>query len=386
MKKLMKMAMMFMACTVAVAGFTSCGDDNDDNGGSSSTNTKETTLAAINKQFTNNTVIATYKSLADACEELQELLENMNSQEDLQKACDKWKSARQYWEWSEAFLFGAASNYAIDPHIDTWPFDVTSFNNVMAKFHPATSEADAEAVDHMVATTQNFTGFHAMEYIIFRDGAARDFNALTADEIYFAKSVAADLYLSACRLEAAWAGIDNVAAARKELLEDAELEPTDNFGEEMINAGKAGSRWATATLGSVQIIEGCQDIIGEVADSKIGAPYSGDDINYIESPHAYNSIQDFYDNIESCKHALYGGLNVSGTTPESGSLMAYCQANYPSEASAAMAALETALAKIKAMKSPFVLYYSDPSAGEAIDAIHALDETLDALKEKLQKD
>ena len=386
MKQIFKYAMLFVAACTLSMGFTACSDDDDDNNGNDNNNNsaKTTALTAVNQQFVNQTAIATYKGLADACETLLSQVESMNSQSSLNAVCNQWKTARQYWEWSEAFLFGAASGYAIDPHIDTWPFDVTQFNNVMSKFHPATDEDDADAVDHMVATTQNFTGFHALEYIIFRNGQPRTFSDLTDDEIYFAGSVAADLYLSACRLEAAWAGTDNVKASRQELLEEEELEPEDNFGEELSTAGQAGSRWKTATLGAIQIIEGCQDIIGEVADSKIGAAYTGDDVDYIESPHAYNSIQDFYDNIESCKHALYGGLTVSGTTPASGSLMAYCQTNYASQASAAMTALENALAKIKAMKAPFVLNYTDASCGVAIEALHALDEALDDLKDALE--
>ena len=381
MRKIFKFAMFTVVALTLSTVLASCGDDDDDP--NSSVEEKELQLAVTNKQFVDKTVIATYKALADACEELQDVVENMTSQSSLEKACDLWKSSRQYWEWSEAFLFGAASGYSIDPHIDTWPFDVTAFNNVMSKFHPATNPSDAEAIDHLVATTQNFTGFHAMEYVIFREGKPRNFADLTDDEIYFTQSVAADLYLSACRLEAAWAGIDNVKASRKQLLEEEEMEPENNFGDEMINAGKAGSRWSSVTLASVQILEGCQDIIGEVADSKIAAAHDGEDTNYIESPHAYNSVQDFYDNILSCKHALYGGMTINGTTPDANSLMAFCLSNYPNEAKEVTNAMEEALTKINAMKRPFVIYYSDPSAGDAIEALHDLDDAIDALKKKL---
>ena len=48
-----------------------------------------------------------------------------------------------------------------------------------------------------------------------------------------------------------------------------------------------------------------------------------------------------------------------------------------------MAALENALAKIDNMKRPFVLNYTDASAGEAIAALEDLDEALDALKGKI---
>lgn len=381
MKKFFKFALLFAAACATTMSFTACNDDDEENG--NELDEKHATLSAVNEQFVTQTAIATYKGLADACETLQNDVEGIQTQADLKKVCDQWKVARQYWEWSEAFLFGAASNYAIDPHIDTWPFDVTVFNQFAGKYD-VSNEADCSIIDENVAKTENFTGFHALEYVIFRNGETRQLSDLTDFERYFIQSVAADLYLSACRLEAAWAGLDNVKKSRQELLEEEELEPADNFGEELSNAGKAGSRWATSTLGAIQIIEGCQDIIGEVADSKIGAAYSGDDINYIESPHAYNSIQDFYDNIMSCKHALFGGLSINGNTPDKGSLMAYCQKQFPKEAAAAMDALENALGKVNAMKRPFVLNYTDATAGEAISALHDFDETLDVLKNAIQ--
>jgi len=387
MKKIVKQFMMLMAVTTLSLGMASCGDDNEDNGGSSngSTNssTKETELAAVNTNYVDNTIVATYKKLANDCEQLLRLSENINSQESVNAICEQWKVARQDWELSEAFLFGAASGYGIDPHIDTWPFDVISFTKTMAKFDPSVSEEDAATVAHLIATTQNFTGFHAMEYVIFRDGKERNFADLDADDKFFVKAVAADLYLSACRLEVAWAG----TAADKEhvaLLEEAELMPDDDFGTEFRNAGQRGSRWASALDASVQIIDGCIDIIGEVADSKIGSAYTGDDVTYIESPHAYNSIQDFYDNIRGVKQALYGGLTtIDATVPAKNSIMEYCQTNYPTEAKAAMTALENALSTINKMKRPFVLNYSDPTAGAAIESLHALDEALSALKVKL---
>jgi hypothetical protein len=60
-----------------------------------------------------------------------------------------------------------------------------------------------------------------------------------------------------------------------------------------------------------------------VGQSKIGLPYTGEDASYIESPYAYNSITDFYDNIVSCKNALYGAMGA--TAPSEKSLIYFCQ-------------------------------------------------------------
>ncbi|MCQ2246448.1 MAG: hypothetical protein MJZ69_06645 [Bacteroidaceae bacterium] len=367
--------------------FTACSKD-DNKGGGEEDNKKEEALAIVNKNYVNNTVIATYKGLATASEDLAITIGGIKSDADVEKACNIWKTSRQYWEWSEAFLFGAASNYSIDPHIDTWPFDRAAFDKYMAKYHPATDEDDAAIIDEAIATGQNLTGFHAVEYLLFRDGKPRKLSEITDDELYFMTSAATDLFLNACRLEAAWAGIDNIPTLHASLLEETEMEPADNFGEEFVNAGQKGSRWASATLASVQIIEGAQDIIGEVRDAKIGSPATGEDPNYIESPHAYNSIQDFYDNTMSCVHAMYGNMNVTAptTTPAAGSLMAYCTTNYPKETTAAYEAFVNALKAVDSMKKPFVLNFNDASAKAAMEALDELDGALDDLKTALLKD
>ena len=383
--------------TVAMLATVSCTfvacDDDDDPKETVKETAQNIALAPINEQYVNNVVIKTYSGLADASEQLVadlEAFEANKTQANLEKACASWKSSRQYWEWSEAFLFGAAAGYGIDPHIDTWPFAKTSFDNYMTKYSPSTNESDAEILSEAIATGQNLTGFHAIEYLIFRDGAARSAEDITDDELWFAIEASNDLYLNSCKLVLAWAG--EVSADRAELLEEAEFE-CDNFGDEFINAGSAGSRWASATAATIQIIEGCQDIIDEVASAKIGAAYNGEDVDYIESPNAYNSIVDFYDNIQSCKHALYGTMDATVTSAKeaaTGSVMAYAYLTHTEKALAVSTALETALDEINGdaygMKKPFVLNYTDASAGEAIAALEALDEALQTLKVAIDPD
>ena len=123
-----------------------------------------------------------------------------------------------------------------------------------------------------------------------------------------------------------------------------------------------------------------------MGQSKIGLPYTGEDASYIESPYAYNSITDFYDNIGSCKNALYGQMGA--TTPNEKSLIYFClnagNATLATQAKAVQTKLDNSLAKIKAMKAPFALYYSDASAKTAIDALGELDEALGELAETLK--
>jgi len=390
MNKIFKYAAMFCAVTVMSAGFTSCSDD-DNNEVNATQTAQEAALKVAESQYTNNVVIETYKGLADACESLQGIIESMSTDANVESACAQWKKARKFWEFSEAFLYGAASGYGIDPHIDTWPFDETVFNNHIASFNPD-DEASVAKMEEVVATGQNLTGFHALEYLIFRDGAARKIADISAKEMAYAKLVAADLYLSSVRLQAAWAGIDNISSDRQALLEDAEMEPDANFGEYMINAGEAGSIYRTRLAAALQIIDGCKDIADEVAHSKIGKPNTGEDRTYIESPNAYNSIIDFYDNIMSCKHALYGTMgntavdfDSSLTAPATNSVLAYAQIYHPSQAQDVITKLDAALNAVKNMKAPFVLYYTDSSAKAASDAISEFDESLSELEEVMSK-
>lgn len=372
--KLYKQSMYAVLMAACICSFAACDDDEKE----SDAAFEEAALMSVNQNFVETTVVPTYEGLVEAT---GRLIGSLQAGDYMAAAAD-WKEARQYWEWSEAFLFGAAAGYGIDPHIDTWPFDAAAFNNYMSKFSPSTNPQDAANLLESIATGQGLTGFHAVEYILFRNGEVR--TSISADEAWFCQAAAEDLYLSACKLVMAWGG--ELSKEQQDLLEEAEFE-CDQFGEEFVNAGQKGSRWNSVEGASIQIIEGCQDIIDEVAHSKIGAPYTGDDTNYIESPHAYNSIQDFYDNIQSCRHALYGlkpAVANNAAAPSAESLVAYGQKHHPAETSAVQKALEASLSAIDAMPKPFVLHYQDAKVGAAIQALEALDSALDELKEAME--
>jgi hypothetical protein len=209
--------------------------------------------------------------------------------------------------------------------------------------------------------------------------------------------VAKDLYNATATLEATWDSEESNVERHKIALayisshkgvndddeQTEELEGYTNFGKAFKNPGTGD--WETALDATLEIIAGCQDIIGEVGDSKIGLPYSHEDDTYIESPYAYNSIVDFYDNIVSCKNALYG--SVGATTPNTNSLIYFClnsgNTTLKTQAQTVQTKLDAALAKIKAMKYPFAINFGDASCGEAINALSELDDALEELKTTL---
>lgn len=314
------------------------------------------------------------------------------SQAALDQACADWKMARANWENSEAFLFGAADVYSIDPHTDTWPVAANDLANVLR------DEKAMSDLDKFIKTANSgILGYHGLEYVMFREGKSRSIDQITNLEYNYICAVAKDLYNATATLEAAWDSKESNAERHQIALEylathnsineegDAEgaLGGFQNFGKAFKNPGTGD--WATALDATLEIISGCQDIIGEVGDSKIGLPYTGEDPTYIESPYAYNSITDFYDNIVSCKNALYGAMGAMA--PNEKSLIYFCRnagnATLAGQANDVVAKLDNALAKIQAMKAPFALYYADASCKVAIDALGELDDALTALAETL---
>ncbi|MGN0228497.1 MAG: imelysin family protein [Muribaculaceae bacterium] len=316
------------------------------------------------------------------------------TQEALDKACEQWRVARQDWEWSEAFLFGAADDYSIDPHTDTWPVDQTGLANTL---RDNTIMANIE--QYVKTMNSGLLGYHGLEYVLFRGGKPRNISQITDLEYKYMCAVAKDLYSATCVLQTTWAGASSVPSDRYnitiEYLSDHNKLNDDgddtgegltfkDFGKEFKNPGADGT-YRTHLDATIEIIEGARDIIGEVGGSKIGLPYSGEDETYIESPYAYNSIIDFYDNILGCQFALYGAKGA--TEPNDKSLIYFCRNAGNSElamqAEKVQHSLTAALSAIQAMKAPFALYYSDPSAFTAIDALDDLDANLAALEDIL---
>ena len=234
--------------------------------------------------------------------------------------------------------------------------------------------------------------------MLFRQGQPRKIDQITELEYKYICAVAKDLYNATATLEACWDSKESNAERLKIAKEyvtthlaidddgnqEGALDGFQNFGKAFKNPGTGD--WETALDATLEIISGCQDIIGEVGQSKIGLPYTGEDPSYIESPYAYNSITDFYDNIVSCKNALYGAMGA--TKPNEKSLVYFClnsgNNTVVNQTKAVQTKLDNALAKIKAMKAPFALNYSDASCKVAIDALGELDDALGELAETLK--
>ena len=389
MKKNFRNTIMLMAMAALTFGITACHNDNEDD-----ISTIDPKAAAVTEQFVDGTVVPTYKSLASNARQLVKQLEELKAnptQAKLTTVCETFLAAREQWEKSEAFLFGPASNFGIDPHIDSWPLDADRFNALMGNANQL-DELDGDDGD-IVANGLESTllGFHGLEYVLFKDGSAKNVSDITENELIYAVAVAGDLRNCCYRLAISWAGEDNVPAEYADKMEEAEWEYTViggdySYGDNMKNAGKAGSTFVTSKSTLLCIIQGCMDITDEVGTQKIGRPFEGtsdEDIHYIESPYSQKSVEDFYNNIISIQNSYMGG--IEGNRDEAHSLHTYLKEINSAVDSEVLEAINNALTAIDNMPRPFVDNRDDERNGVAMRACAELSEVLESAAEAIRK-
>ena len=403
MKKIFKFALLFAAACIFTTGFTACGDDNEEikddvykdrsygnqavdacanvvakfeaaNGviaNASLTSDQETYLRDVLKGLVNDVIVPTYTELADDVEDLEKTLNGLTvnsiTQSQINEACDDFLDARENWERSEAFLMGAASDFDIDPTIDSWPLNrsllLNYFNNGMN--------------DEMLEDA-TILGFHALEFILFRNGQPRkvaefqgndtykNFTGVSgAKELAYAQTICKLLKERCYQLQVAWEGETARNAARVAAVKAAGLDITTenglSYGENLISAGvNAKSTFRSLKAAIAQVLsddEGsCCAIATEVGTAKIANPFSAGDISYVESPYSYNSITDFQDNIRSIRNVWYGSTNGSAAGKSfKGFFDAVGQSDVSSQC---VDAFSNAITRIGQMPAPFVKYCS----------------------------
>lgn len=429
MKKYFKYSLLFAAVCVLSVGFTSCKDDDEDG---PDLGAQDTEIKAITNEYLNSVVYPTYTNLANETESLFGKISALKTklkagttvqQSEIDAICTSYKTARKHWEESEAFLYGAASDFEIDPHIDTWPLDVPTLAADLADDAKIARLDAADGIDYARTnlTAENL-GFHGLEFIFFRNGKNRDVaifnNDVTEDdanfagknvtgkeEVIFATAVAGDLRDKCFQLEVAWN--PNASAAHKSRVaecaktsDDFETKVAKNgltYGEDLaaIESGNSsiGTSWKKVL--ETILVSGCSNICAEVADQKMGQAYRAatsstptyhegedggqeqDDPNYIESPYSHNSFTDFYGNIISIQNSLYN--NLGGSSAISSSLMSYLTKYNPDMARELDAKLKVALQALVACQNSRVAFVDAPGAPyvkTAMDAIGQLDEAL----------
>ncbi|MBQ7647722.1 MAG: hypothetical protein IJS92_01420 [Paludibacteraceae bacterium] len=385
MKKILKLAL----CAACVVGMVACKGEKKTDVQSD----KEAALQRAMKPYVENTVIATYSKMADEglnlLKHCSDILISVEGGHDyaqaMQDAGASWRAMRKYWEQSEAFLYGPAAAHNIDPHIDSWPLDFNAMNSLLndaSKMAELEEEGGAYVGDKLGYALK---GFHAAEYLLFESveqegraigtGKPHATNLTHAEAVYLL-GIVEDLAQQAILLEDCWSG-GKINEWKEGVITDGEGESMsygENYGDYMVNAGQPGSLYKTYQEAAEEIIAGCVDIAGEVAELKMGNPYLSNTPNqrdYIESPYSCTSTTDFADNIRSIKNA-YEGAQAGDY-----SISNYVYSQNSELDGKVRKAIEESIAAIEAVQDFENKAKGDTQVKAAMDKVQELEELLD---------
>lgn len=418
MNKFSNSCLVFLFGSMAF-GLASCSNDDDNTDQIPAGNE---TLQQVVTNYVNDVVFETYKDLAvhandlsDACTKLYTNASNGQLQQaDIDAACEAFKESRKYWEQSEAFLYGAAEDKDIDPHIDSWPLSKKELADVLNDPDMVSKLKGADAAKYVRKVQGNelgsALGFHGIEFVLFRDGKNRTVDALSnnetdalmthvkgIDELAFAAAVAADLRDKTFQLEYCWLGdkanADHIAHLKSSACDDITADQYVSakgvhYGEWSLASGSANGWFATWEANASNIfIGGCVNIANEVFSQKLGQAYrvatgvggSEDAADYIESPYSKRSFQDYQDNIYSIKNSLYGTRDITATSPLQVSLLSYLRDNKYEGAETLSNALNAAIKALEDAKNSGIAFVDDPGNAQVetcIKAVSALNDEL----------
>lgn len=422
MKSINAKAAMMALAMVATMGTTACSDDNDGPSQSQVEAQKVKEMSTLTEKYVNDVVYDTYDKLADASEKLYDEVEAMRSslaagtltQTQIDQTCATFLAARAWWEKSEAWLYGPAENWGIDPHIDTWPLSRPGLATFLRE-NKNTTFAQGFDINEAIVTVSNnnyedsWLGFHGLEFVLFRGGKNRtvkDFQGLEsasefagsgvdgALELDFAWAVAGDLRDHTYRLEVNWN--ENAPQARKDRVQARGWSLMDEPGYYTGYAltHPASGMPYTSARGAISTIlnSGCMNIAQEVADQKMGQVWrtatgqgtAEDSQDYIESPYSHKSFQDFYDNIISIKNALYG--NIEKPNYEEHSIMSYLHKYNPELATALQEGLDASFQRLNTcMQGRAFVEVAYSGTAEELDNVAKAMEAINQLNEALNE-
>ncbi|MCE1167372.1 MAG: hypothetical protein LWX70_04680 [Sphingobacteriia bacterium] len=313
---------------------------------------------SILEQYTSETIIPTYKNLADAALSMKtanDALKLNCTDANIQLAADAWNRARIYWEMSEAFLFGPVGDQAldIDGHIDSWPLELEDLTRVLAAGTQGLTGQEAWSMAPEVI------GFHTTEYLLFRNGKVRQASDVTPDELGYLTAATDALVWDCVLAYVAWVGEDEVSSEMKTIFDQnpavvAHLSNNPNyknFAQKMVNA----TGYSSYSVALSEIAVGASEIAGEVGETKINAPYSEKKVEDVESWYSWHSLKDYQNNILSIKNAYLGGVDDQSRTAIS--LSSYIAKVKPNLDTEIKAKIDECYAKIGAIGSDGRSFY-----------------------------
>ena len=250
---------------------------------------KDVTPAQIINDFANMVAFANYNDLYNQANAFQltaaSFYANPNDI-DLNALRTLWKSARQAWEQSEAFLFGPVVTDEMDPDTDTWPVnqaDLDSLLNTNIIF----------TAGYLDSLQQSLKGYHPIEYIIFGANGIKTAAEFTQREKDYLLALANHLKTIVTKMK------DTYDAGQP-----------GNFTITLNTAGVGNATYPSRKSVLTEMANAMSGICDEVANGKINEVLLAQDPTLEESYFSKNSWTDFKFNLIGVKNvytATYGG-------------------------------------------------------------------------------
>ena len=245
-------------------------------------------FSPILTDFSDKTVIPTYKDLANVATELLTAVQNLKnnpSTATLATARAKWVASRTPWEKSEGFLFGPVDFSGFDPALDSWPVNRTDLEGVLGSSDPLTKTSVNNLANEL-------KGFHTIEFLLFDEGGSKTIEDFTPRQYDYLIAATELLKDAAVSLHTSW------------------IASGENFRAQVVNAGAGSSTYTTQKAAVQEMVNGMIGIADEVGNGKIADPFTEQDTRLVESQFSFNSLLDFQDNMRSIQNVYLGGYNV----------------------------------------------------------------------------
>lgn len=359
MRKLLHLFLLFF-----VSIFVSCNssneDENNQNGGT-------LTLEKVLANCVDNIIIPLNAKTAlyadSAFNSIDALQYGQYGQSQIDKAANLFLNMRLAYEQSEGFFLGANANYTIDSDINNWPLDHHTFDQLMAS-NRRLNDPENES--------SSIVGFHALEYIFFRNGQIRNFSVITEKELTYAKALIKHLRIKLFQVECGWDGDKNKEHVALLKLNGAPYLAPDGTSYRKYMLTKFTTRQLAAAL-----ISGDHGLVGqadEVAFTKLLRPFSVDS-SYIESPYSQTSLLDLEYNLRSIRSIWYA---TTDGTPQKGnaSFDTYLKKNNPTLATKIEQQLQKCDDALRNIPTPFVIHCHDSRVKAASDEFITLSTVL----------
>jgi predicted lipoprotein len=238
-----------------------------------------------------NVCTKSYEDLSDKAGQLLTAVTTLNTtttDDNLATCQNLWKSIRETWERSEAWLFGPVDVNKIDPRIDTWPVDFNDLNTVLA----SADELDEDYIESLDEDHDALRGFHPIEYLLWGQNGDKAAADLTDREKEYLLALAENLKKLADEVKTSWTG---------------------GYAASLATAGASGNaEFPTTRVAFETIVDAMGGICDEVANGKMHEPFETQRPELEESPFAQNSITDFTNNIKGIMDMYQGKFTEDG--------------------------------------------------------------------------